>query len=181
MQQDNELVKLVKEGDRDAFRNLVIKYQTLIVAICFKIVRNKSEAENIAQETFIQIFKSIHTYDNKNFKLWIGKIATNKSIDWKRKYKNENILNVVEFNENLVVNQNIKDDMINKLIQKEDIERVKEILNKIPEKYSKIIKKYYFYNKSYKEISVEENISIKTVESRLYRGKKNIKKIWEKV
>jgi len=178
MQHELELIKAIQKGNKEAFRQIVKKYEALVLAICYKIIRNNEEAENVAQETFLQVYKSIKTYDTRNFKLWIGKIATNKSIDWKRKHKLE-YLNCVELDENIIFDRKNLLDMEDNLIKKENFAKVRKILDELPEKYRRIIKKFYFQDKSYKDISIEENISVKTVESILYRGKKSIKRLWK--
>lgn len=180
MEQDELLVKRALKGDNDSFRSIVEKYQGLVYAICFNITGHRQEAENLAQETFIQVYRSLSRYENKGFKSWIGRIATNKAIDWKRKRKLENEGKVVYLED--ISEISTDDNSINEqLIKKENAKRVMELCNNLPEIYSTVLIKFYIQSKSYNEISKEDGISVKTVESRLYRAKQAIRKQWEEV
>lgn len=181
MDPDELLVKRASKGDDDAFRSLVEKYQGLVFAICFNITGHRQEAENLAQETFLQVYRSLSRYENKGFKSWIGKIATNKAIDWKRKMRLENEAKVVylEDIENLEDISSEDNSIQDELIKRENTEKLLELCNKLPEIYSNVLIKYYIESKSYNEISKEYGISVKTVESRLYRAKKVIREQWK--
>jgi len=178
MEPEELLIKRVINGDQEAFRTIVEKYQNLVFAICFNIVGQRQEAENLAQETFLQVYRSLPLYRNKGFKVWIGKIAVNKAIDWKRKAKAEN-------ERKLLYIEDIKDlhseerSVHEQIIMNEDRKRVLEICESLPEKYSAVLKKYYFQSKTYSQISLEEGISIRTVETRLYRAKQELRKKWK--
>ncbi len=180
MDPDELLVKKAIKGDDDSFRSIVEKYQGLVYAICFNITGHRQEAENLAQETFIQVYRSLSRYENKGFKSWIGKIATNKAIDWKRKRRLENEGKVVylEDIEEISTESNLIDD---ELIKKENTKKLLELCNKLPDIYSTVLIKFYIQSKSYNEISKEDGISVKTVESRLYRAKNAIRRQWKEV
>lgn len=177
MEPDELLIKSVFKGNQDAFRKLVEKYQTFVFAICMNIVRDRQEAENLSQETFIQVYRSLARYESKGFKTWIGRIATNKAIDWKRKAENSH--SIVHLDDPEVLSTQHEDSLQDQVIKNERKKQIISLCNQLPEKYSIVLNKYYIQSKSYQEISVEEGISIKTVESRLYRAKKEIRKKWE--
>lgn len=177
MNQEDILIKKAAMGDVEAFREIVENYKNLIYSICFGILRDSHEAENAAQETFIQVYRSLTKYEYKGFKTWIGRIATNKSIDFKRKLQREASINALSiddiYNEDISDKNSLEDEILKKF-------EAKYIMNKcktLPDIYKRIIEKYYIQEKSYAEISKEELISIKTVESRLYRGKKLLREI----
>ena len=180
MDPDELLVRKAIKGDDDSFRSIVEKYQGLVYAICFNITGHRQEAENLAQETFIQVYRSLSRYENKGFKSWIGKIATNKAIDWKRKRRleNEGKMVYLEDIEEMSTESNLIDD---ELIKKENTKKLLELCNKLPEIYSTVLIKFYIQSKSYNEISKEDGISVKTVESRLYRAKHAIRRQWKEV
>ena len=180
MDPDELLVNKAIKGDDDSFRSIVEKYQGLVYAICFNITGHRQEAENLAQETFIQVYRSLSRYENKGFKSWIGKIATNKAIDWKRKRRleNEGKMVYLEDIEEMSTESNLIDD---ELIKKENTKKLLELCNKLPKIYSTVLIKFYIQSKSYNEISIEDGISVKTVESRLYRAKHAIRRQWKEV
>lgn len=172
------LIKKAKSGHEDSFSQLIDIYKSYIFAIILNFIKDYSEVENVAQEVCLQIYVSLPTYDQQNFKGWIGRIATNKSIDWLRKKKakfNDELLEegVLEI---LPIEQ--KDNPETLLIEKEKKEELLKALDSIPEIYSDTLKKFYFEEKSYEIIAKEENVTTKTIASRLYRAKILLKEKW---
>lgn len=179
MENEEFIIKNVLNGRINDFEEIVQKYQSIVFAICMNIVKDPLEAENLAQETFIQAYKSLESYKFKGFKTWIARIATNKAIDYTRKIKLRNSSNVIyidelpdEIPENKIGIQEV-------LIKREEKEALQSLVSELPIKYSTVIKKYYIQSKSYEEIAYEEGISTRTVESRLYRARNLLKDKWK--
>ena len=82
---EESLVKQAANGDKKAFAELVDRYKAYIFAIILKFINDKEQAENIAQETFLQVYISLPGYKHEGFRTWIGRIAVNKAIDLQRK------------------------------------------------------------------------------------------------
>ena len=83
----SSLVERVREGDREAFMTLVERYQQKIFVMAYSIVRNKEDALDVVQETYLRVFRKIDTYrPGYNFQGWILQIAKNLSIDHFRKH-----------------------------------------------------------------------------------------------
>jgi RNA polymerase sigma factor (sigma-70 family) len=179
MDHDELLIRQALSGNQNSFCLIVEKYQSLIFSICFNFTKDKQEAEQLVQETFLQAYNSLSKYEHKGFKTWIARIATNKSIDWKRKYirtKKNNEVFLDDIEKEAIQAQDSAEEIF---LKKEMRQKVLEICNQLPQKYSVVLKKCYLQGKTYQKISEEEKISIRTVESRLYRGKKCIKTKWE--
>lgn len=171
------LIENIKNGNEKAFETLINNYKNYIYTICYGIIKNHEEALDISQEVFIKVYFSILSYKNQGFKSWISKIAINTSIDYHRKLKNiQKLIPIDGDNEDLFSSY---DDIEENVINNFDLNKLSKLYKSLPEKYYKILKKYYFENKSYSCISLEENISIKTVETRLYRARKMLKERWE--
>jgi len=178
LEPDELLIKRILNGDNEAFRSIVENYQKLIYLICFNIVKDHQEAENLAQETFIKAYNSLSQYQFGGFKTWIARIGTNTAIDFKRKQnskKEAKIIYIEDINEISIKGKpSLQDDFL----EKEERERIISVCRKIPKKYGTVLIKYYIDSKSYKQISNEDGISVRTVESRLYRAKKLFKRRW---
>lgn len=174
------LIEKTLLGDKNAFEQIVNIYKAYIFAVILNFVKDHNEVENIAQEVFLQIYISLPQYKLDNFKGWIGKIAANKAIDWKRKKQSKFKEEVVEDTEEILSNQLVSDQHTpeNLFIEKEKKEKIKKLLDAMPEIYKNVIIKFYFEDKSYEEIALEEDSSIRTIESRLYRGKNMLKEKW---
>lgn len=172
-------IKKAKSGDEFAFEELVNNYKNYVFAIILNFIKEKDEAENIAQEVFLQVYLSLPKFQDNNLKSWIGKIASNKSIDYLRKKK-------AKFKEELLLeDENIEEKSQNTLetpesilIKKENKEELNRLCESIPESYKDAIIKFYIEDKSYEDIAKLENVSIKTIASRIYRGKLLLKEKW---
>src|SRR5690606_7164278 len=83
-------IKKIKKGDQSAFEDVVSFYQNKVYQICYRMIGNAHEAEDLAQEAFVRAYTNIHSFDEKRkFSTWIYRIATNLSIDRIRKKKHD--------------------------------------------------------------------------------------------
>jgi RNA polymerase sigma-70 factor, ECF subfamily len=83
---DHELVVLAQKGSETAYRELLGRYQRPVFSLVYRMVRDREQAEDLAQETFVRVFNNIDRYDPKyKFSSWIFKIATNLTIDAMRR------------------------------------------------------------------------------------------------
>ncbi len=179
MERESLLIKKSIEGSEKAFANIVNNYKNYIFAIILNFIKDYGEAENVAQEVFLQIYTSLPTYDDNNFKAWIGKIAANKSIDWIRRKKTKFREKAVDNTTDLIDSTaSDKNNLEISIIDKERKEVLTKILNNMPEIYRSVIDKFYFQEKSYEMIAREEDVPIKTIASRLYRAKILLKEKW---
>lgn len=180
MERELLLIKESIEGNEESFAEIVNTYKNYVFAIILNFIKDYNEVENVAQEVFLQIYISLPQYNNDNFKGWISRIASNKSIDWLRrkrsKFKEETLENSEDIIDKLGANQKENPELL--LIEKENKESLKEALYSLPDIYRITIEKFYFEGKSYEEIALEENITVKAVASRLYRGKNILKEKW---
>ncbi|WP_299315418.1 RNA polymerase sigma factor [uncultured Aquimarina sp.] len=172
-QSDQYYINQVLEGDVNAFSGLVKRYQSLVYTIVYRMIRNKEEAEEIAQDTFIKAYKSLSKYRGEaKFSTWLYTIAYRKSLDAIKKNKRfvaTELIEEISEGEVGVIN-----DALSCL---ENIERkqfISDSILKLPEEESAIITLYYFEEKSVKEIKeivglTEDNIKIK-----LYRSRKKL-------
>ncbi|PWK13741.1 RNA polymerase sigma factor [Tumebacillus permanentifrigoris] len=168
---DQELIQGVQTGDDACYRLLVERYQSLVYTIALRMVRDRTEAEDIVQDVFLKAFRTLeHFREEASFKTWICKIATNRCIDWKRKHgvRQERTAQVEEA-------AWIPDTTVERpeqaLVRRETQAEVRRLIEEMPEKYRKILILYHFQNMSYQDIADDQQISPRTVETRLYRAK----------
>ncbi len=83
---DRQLIKQVLGGSQDAFRDLVRRYQRPVYALILRMLRDPSDAEELAQEVFVKAYQALDRFDrSRKFSSWLFKIAHNASIDFLRK------------------------------------------------------------------------------------------------
>ena len=176
------LIKRAVAGDEDSFNQIIDLYKNYVFAIILNFIKDYGEVENVAQEVFLQIYISLPNYDNDNFKGWISRITSNKSIDWIRRKKSKFKEETMEITEVLVDQLEIDsvDTPEKILIKKQESEELNQALNSIPEIYKKVLEQFYFQEMTYEEIAKLDNVSVKTIASRLYRGKNLIREKWGK-
>lgn len=174
------LIKRAVAGDEVSFNQIIEIYKNYVFAIILNFIKDYGEVENVAQEVFLQIYISLPDYDNDNFKGWISRITSNKSIDWIRKKKSKFKEETLELTEILVdeSEKNTVETPEQLLIKKEEREDLANVLNSIPDIYREVLEQFYFKEMSYEEIAKREDVSVKTIASRLYRGKNILREKW---
>lgn len=177
-----EQIEKLRQGDEDSFRLFVEDYQKLIVKICFNFLRNKEDAEDIAQDVFVEVFKSINTFrEEAQLSTWIYRIAVSKCIDYSRKMKSRKrfgmIKKVLGLEQETIETPSPKEfNPANSLEEKERLEILKIALNKIPANQRIVLTLNKLEEMSHKEIAKIMGTSISAVESLIHRGKTNLRK-----
>jgi len=170
-----------------AYNDLLDEYGKKVYNTCLSFVPNTEDAEDIAQEVFIEIYNSIKKFrGDSSLSTWIYRISVNKSLEFIRKKNTKkrfgfiqsitgNTLPVVkssyftEFNHPGVI-----------LEQKEQKEMLFIAINQLPESQKIIFTLHMIDDLSYKEISAITEKSISSIESLLFRARKNLKNILTK-
>ncbi|CAG9610279.1 RNA polymerase sigma factor SigW [Pseudoneobacillus rhizosphaerae] len=171
----------VLKGDQDAYGEIVELYKDKVYQISYRMLGNRHEAEDIAQEAFIRAFINIHSFNiDLKFSTWLFRIATNLCIDRIRKKKPDYYLDAeVAGTDGLNMYSQIpsKTDMPEKEIESLELEETiqSEIL-KLPEKYRTVIVLKYIEELSLIEISKILNLPIGTVKTRIHRGREALRK-----
>jgi len=173
---DEQWILSFHAGNPAAFETIIKHYQSYVFAIILSFV-NENEAPDIAQEVFLQLYRSLPRYESNNLKAWIGKITVRKAIDWKRSHPPQvqelNDIDITTIRDNISL---MPDEFI---INQENRQQIRSICQNLPSRYERVIIKYYYENKSYQQIAHEEGVNLRTVESRLYRAKNLIRSKWK--
>ncbi|MBB6218694.1 RNA polymerase sigma-70 factor (ECF subfamily) [Anaerosolibacter carboniphilus] len=174
---DEEIVKRIIQGDHEMFPQLIDRYKDKIFALVYRYTNDYGEAQDIAQEVFIKIYKQMHTFRfQSKVSTWLYRVATNSCIDWSRKRKTKQDTTYL-INEELVMDQERGPEQL--MILNEQREAVRDVINRLPENYKLLIIMYHFQNMRYKEISEVLDMPMKTIETGLYRARAMIKKQME--
>lgn len=176
--EDSQLLELILKDNNLAFRSLIGKYKKLVYNTAYRLVRNHPDAEDIFQEVFLEVYKSCQSIRNEtDLTMWLYRIAYNKSVSFLRKKnpaKAENqpeALNSAGAFQKNYIDQNTP---AHKLEQKEAVINLHKFIDELPENQKKVLLMHKFEGFSQKEICTRLNLSPTSVESLIYRAKKNL-------
>jgi RNA polymerase sigma-70 factor, ECF subfamily len=177
-----ELIQNVKNGDKKAFRVLVEQYQQKVFTTCMGFLLNKEDAEDIAQEVFVEVYRSVDKFRQESrLSTWLYRISVNKSLNHiKKDRKNRLMLSL----ENIFISGSEDErSRISKLETDEDNIEKREnalVLHNAIESLGTNQKIAFTLHKyddlSYKEISEIMDLSLSSVESLIHRAKLNLHK-----
>jgi RNA polymerase sigma-70 factor (ECF subfamily) len=181
---DKKLIDLIKENKSAGFKKLVDKYQLLVVNICYGFVHNRQDAEDIAQDVFIEVYRSIERFREKSkLSTWLYRIAVNKSLNYIRDNKKNSWFQSLDilFNENTNAKvsepEDSRDNMPDKITEnKETGGYIYEAISALPENQQIAFTLSKYEDLSYKEIAGVMKLSLSSVESLIFRAKKNLQK-----
>lgn len=175
---EKELVLKAKNGDRGAYRILVEKYQGKVYSLVFSLVRNREDAEDICQETFVKAYLSLKNFlGNSTFYTWLYRIAYNMAIDFKRslKRKGGESVEVSELLGNDALSLTAESDSPEyTFARKERAAAIDKALKLLSEEHRSVVVLREVDGLSYDEISDVTGISKGTVMSRLHYARKKL-------
>ncbi len=169
---ENEIVSLLKNGDKKAINLLYEYYADAIYGVILKIITDEEMAQDVLQESFVKIWKNSKKYDSGKAKLftWLYRIAYNTAIDKVRSLKNKNT------NEVQIETSSVYRITSNELNQ--DVLDIQKHLSSLDEKYQIVLNALFFEGMTQQEASEELDIPLGTIKSRLKIGLRELKKIY---
>jgi len=164
-------IQRVKAGDIRAFSAIVSNYQKMVFTIVLKIVANKEDAEDITQEVFVKVFKSLEQFkEESEFSTWLYRIAYNTTLSELRKRK----LSFTPINDNLDAVNELSDDEEEMDSTQIKLQYLDEALKKLPPDEIFLVTLYYFKEQSMEAISQISNLTVANVKVKLHRIRKKL-------
>jgi RNA polymerase sigma factor (sigma-70 family) len=181
---DNELVQKFVQGDQESIQILVHRHKNRVFSYILLVVKNQELAEDIFQDTFIKVIRSLKHgkyTENGKFISWVLRISHNLIIDHFRKEKlNGTVSNdnweVDIFNSRKFSEENIEDRLVNEQILSE----VKDLVKELPDDQQQVIYMRHYLGLSFKEIAEQTGVSINTALGRMRYALINLRKLVEK-
>jgi len=180
---DEQLVSSYINGSNNSLNILINRHRSRVLSFVISKVRDKSLAEDIVQETFVKVIKTLKQgkYNEQGkFLPWVMRISHNLSIDYFRKMKKTKF---IRSNDNFNIFDIIKvttSSQEDEIIQKKILNDVKKIIKKLPADQQEVLKMRYYSNMSFNEIAQDCNISINTALGRMRYALINLRKIIKK-
>lgn len=179
-----ELIERLKQGDEAAFKQIVESSQGLVYNTALGIVQNPEDAEDVAQEVFVQLYESIKGFKGESkLSTWLYRVTVSKAMDHLRKKKRKKRFAFVQslfgMNDELVHDP---PDFVHPGVTLDNKEKAKELfkaINELPEKQKTAFTLNRIEGLSYQEISEIMKLSVASVESLLHRARKNLRKTLE--
>ncbi|MFC4354819.1 RNA polymerase sigma factor SigW [Chryseomicrobium palamuruense] len=177
----NKRIKQVLNGNQDAYAEIVDLYQSRLYHVCYRMLGNKHEAEDITQEAFLRAYINLHTFDQKRkFSTWIFRIATNLCIDRIRKKKPDYHLDAqvpgtdgLDMYSQIAASEELPVEQLEKM---EIQERLQYEISRLPDKYRSVIVLKYMEELPLQEISEILDLPLGTVKTRIHRGREALRK-----
>lgn len=158
-----DLIYKCKIKNRTAQAYLFQSYRGILFNLCIKYCKNRKDAEDVLQDSFIEIFQNINKYNAKgSFEGWLKRITINKAIDKYHKTKNRPSLINEKITEEVYIEENLDNCSLDFLLK---------IIQELPNKYRLVFNLYELDNYSHKEIARLLKISVGTSKSNLHRAK----------
>lgn len=177
---ENEILEQLQKGSETAFSELVENYKRQVINTCYGLVHNTEDAEDIAQDVFIEVFRSIQNFRaDAKISTWLYRIAVNRSLNHIRDNKKRKWFQSID---DLVKEKNM---MLNRLASENpdtDIESLQratilhEAIGSLPENQKTAFTLNKYEDLSYKEIAEVMNTSVASVESLIHRAKTGLQK-----
>ncbi|MEA3445094.1 MAG: sigma-70 family RNA polymerase sigma factor [Bacteroidota bacterium] len=177
-----DFIQRIKSREHKAFRELVGLYQKMVLNICLGYLHNPADAEDLAQDVFLEIYNKIDSFrSDAKLSTWIYRITVNKSLNFIRNNKKEKTnLSLVPDNDGEGIGLQIPVDKQEQIDYKiESSERKKRMdiaIDSLPENQRSAFVLNKYDDKSYKEIAEIMGLSLSSVESLLFRAKQNLQK-----
>jgi RNA polymerase sigma factor (sigma-70 family) len=175
---DLKLVELaLEQGDQKAYAELMGRYKDAIYFMLLKMTNDPDDAEDMTIEAFGKAFKKLAQYTpDYAFSTWLFKIASNNCIDFLRKKKIDllSINRVYDDEDGIEMSHNIPghgQDPEEKMIEKQKIKLMREVVDKLKPHYKQLVQLRYFDELSYEEIAVEMDLPLGTVKAQLFRAR----------
>ncbi len=167
-----EWVNAALEGDQDAFADIVSAFQDSVYNLCYRMLGERTEAEDAAQEAFLRAYMNLTRYDAaRSFKTWLLSIASNYCIDRLRRRRLQWIsLDDEPVSDRLALHSNDPEPEIATL-NKEQSAAIQLLLNDLSPDYRAVVVLRYWYDYSYAEIADIMDTTESAVKSRLFRAR----------
>jgi RNA polymerase sigma-70 factor, ECF subfamily len=169
--EERELVRLCQQGDESAFRELLLRHRSRAVYLAAQILRDRTEAEDVAQEAFLQVFRSIRKFrGDASFSSWLYRIVVNLCLDRSRRVSARTTVPLDE------------DQDEGPVVERWEMRlQVEALLARLSDELRITLLLREVGGLSYEEIARELRIPVGTVRSRLSAAREQFRRLWERM
>jgi len=174
---DRDLVRQVRSANEEAFRALFRRYGPLAKGLAYRVVRQRSMAEEIAQEAFLALWRDPESYreDRGTFRSWLLATVHHRAVDMVRREEAQRRRGLEQQAETEAVEADIADSVADSVDQADTRKRVHEALQDIAPAQRQVLEKMYFEGKTQADIAQELGLPLGTVKSRTLLGMRKLR------
>ena len=177
---EKEHIRKIKRGNEQAFRLLVDTYKNLVFSACYHMVETEDDAEDLSQEVFIEVYRSIGAFKGQSkLSTWVYSIALSKAKDfvkYKSRQKRDSDKNVrIEQETQVIQISDYRPNGEDLLVNADRMKTLKNALNALPPRQKSAFTLVKIEGYSYQETADLLSISVSSVESLLFRANKGLR------
>lgn len=176
---DAELIRRCLANDQTAYGQLLARYRRQVLALVWRMVSDREEAQDLAQEAFIRAFRSLHTFDQtRSFPAWLFRITSNLCVDHYRKRKLDTVSLVQGGADGEERTIDLKSEDVGpdeEYADRRGAERLDQLIRTLPAPYRIVVLLRHQSDMAYEEIAEALSLPLGTVKARLHRAHKMLK------
>ncbi|MGE5483455.1 MAG: RNA polymerase sigma factor [Ignavibacteriales bacterium] len=175
---EEQMIARARDGDVQAYTWIVETYKGLLLAAVMPIVGSEEAAEDVIQEAFLQIYRSLPQYAGGSFRRWAARIAVNKAIDWRRRIRRFVFedeappLSETRAGRRTGIQPSAEEEALERM----GLAGIASAVMSLTQVHRRAFLQHYVEGVSCAEMASMEGVSVKTIESRLYRARQILRK-----
>lgn len=180
---ESELLIQLQNGNRQAFEHLLREQQTRIVNVAYSLLHNREDAEEVAQDVFVEVYRSIGNFrGDSKLSTWLYRITVNKALNYRRRKH----ISLLAYFEQMIISGGLQIEDKSpqpdaKLIAEERTKILHKAIDALPEKQRIAFTLQKYEDLSQEEIAQVMQTSVSAVESHLYRAKRELQRILTRI
>lgn len=153
---------------------MVDRHKSYVYTLIYRMVNHRETAEDLSQEVFLKLYRSLsHFRGESKFTTWLYRMTVNLVTDYRRAQRRRPVVPLLDKLKTWLADRRTEPEQ--QAIRHEESDSVHRLIAEMPEKYKLVMYLYHFKQLSYQEISDVTDLPLKTIETRLYRGKAMLK------
>ncbi len=170
---DLDIIEKIRAGDTNSYAVLIERYRHLVFTSAVRIVKSREEAEEIAQDVFVNAFRSLDSFRGDcKFSTWLYRITYNRSMDHLKKESRRIPVESEDISESYDIGY--LDGQMEAMEQQDRIELVKNAIEQLPGENGMLVTLFYLKELSLKEISEITGLKANSIKVQLHRSRKRL-------
>lgn len=177
MQTDSEIIQQILQGDLEAYRDLIQRYQRMIFVFIYKMVNNHSDAEDLTQEVFVKAYEKLSSYrGDSQFSTWLHTLARNRTIDFLRRRKYHDSDEQLAFIPSVSRDESPQESLLNKEQRRE----IQQAFAQLSDSYQEVIVLRCTHEYPFDKIASLLGVAESTARVRYLRARQELAKILQR-